>query len=184
MMTLPIIPTWKIIYPSMDPNINNKSQDFELISNHSIENIIDKVNTNDQTENTFNEFREDINEYYYSTPNIEAINDNNTERSSCDFNLNTDVKYDNTSENTISNLALNYEAITVFTDNELISPHNDKITNELPIQLNFPSTSNNHINKRKIQSSDLIIKKPKIQYNGISSPLKRSESPLLKEDHK
>ena len=60
-----------------EPNINNESQNFELISNHSTENIIDKVNTNDKTENIFDEFRDNINESYYSIPNFEAINDDN-----------------------------------------------------------------------------------------------------------
>ncbi|KAL6635779.1 hypothetical protein U3516DRAFT_733595 [Neocallimastix sp. 'constans'] len=44
-----------------EPNINNESQDFELISYHSSENIIDKINTNYQTEKTFDEFRDNIN---------------------------------------------------------------------------------------------------------------------------
>lgn len=56
-----------------EPNINNESQNFELISNHSTENIIDKVNTNDQTKNTNDEFRDNINESYYPTPNSELL---------------------------------------------------------------------------------------------------------------
>jgi len=32
-----------------EPNINNESQDFEPISNHSTKNIIAKANTNDKT---------------------------------------------------------------------------------------------------------------------------------------
>ena len=62
MMTLPTTSTWKIIYIYIDePSINNESQDFELISYHSSENIIDKINTNYQTEKTFDEFRDNIN---------------------------------------------------------------------------------------------------------------------------
>jgi len=59
----------------------------------------------------------------------------------------------------IRNLASNFEAVTMFTNNESISWRNNKITNEIPTQLNLLSISNNHINKRNIQSSDLIIKK-------------------------
>jgi len=84
-MTVPITPTWKTIYPSTKPNINNETQDFEIISNHSTENIIDKVNTNDQTKNTNDEFRDNINESYF--PNFEAINDDNIETSSSVLNL-------------------------------------------------------------------------------------------------
>ena len=72
----------------------------------------------------------------------------------------------------------------MFTDNESISWRNNKITNEIPTQLNLLSISNNHINKRNIQGSDLInliIKKPRVQYNGIFSPLKRSGNLLLNE---
>jgi len=72
----------------------------------------------------------------------------------------------------------------MFTDYESISSNNNKITNEIPIQLNLSSTSNNYINKRKTYSSDLIIEKPKIQYTRIYSLLKRSGNPLLNEDHK
>ena len=66
MMTLPTTSTWKIIYIYIyiyidEPSINNESQDFELISYHSSENIIDKINTNYQTEKTFDEFRDNIN---------------------------------------------------------------------------------------------------------------------------
>ncbi|KAG4086742.1 hypothetical protein H8356DRAFT_1359835 [Neocallimastix lanati (nom. inval.)] len=42
-------------------NQNNDDDDFELISYHSSENIIDKINTNYQTEKTFDEFRDNIN---------------------------------------------------------------------------------------------------------------------------
>ncbi|KAL6622009.1 hypothetical protein U3516DRAFT_660665 [Neocallimastix sp. 'constans'] len=96
----------------------------------------------------------------------------------------SNINYGNIPGNAVSSLTSNFETITIFTDHELISSNNNKITNEILTQLNLPSTSNNHINKRKIQSLDLIIKKPKVQYNGISSLLKRSGSPLLKEDHK
>ncbi|ORY40587.1 hypothetical protein LY90DRAFT_510371 [Neocallimastix californiae] len=88
-----------------EPNISNKSQNFELISNYSTESIIDRSNTNGQIENTFDEFIYNIDESYYSTPNFKAINDDNIETSNSDFNLNTDVNYDNTFDNTVCNLA-------------------------------------------------------------------------------
>ncbi|KAL6591237.1 hypothetical protein U3516DRAFT_769391 [Neocallimastix sp. 'constans'] len=52
-----ILPLYLIMYP---------------LPSHSTENIIDKVNTNDKTENIFDEFRDNINEFYYSIPNFEA----------------------------------------------------------------------------------------------------------------
>jgi len=108
-----------------EPNINNESQNFELISNHSTENIIDKANTNDKTENIFVEFSDNTYESYYLTPNFRALNDDNIEASNSDFNLNIDINYDNTSDSTISYLASNFEAITIFTDNQSISLHNN-----------------------------------------------------------
>jgi len=88
-----------------EPNISNKSQNFELISNYSTESIIDRSNTNGQIENTLDEFIYNIDESYYSTPNFKAINDDNIETSNSDFNLNTDVNYVNTFDNTVCNLA-------------------------------------------------------------------------------
>jgi len=49
MITLPTIPNVEDIISINEPNINNKSQDFEPISNHSTKNIIDKTNANDKT---------------------------------------------------------------------------------------------------------------------------------------
>ena len=69
-----------------EPNISNKSQNFELISNYSTESIIDRSNTNGQIENTLDEFIYNIDESYYSTPNFEAINDDSKETSNSDFN--------------------------------------------------------------------------------------------------
>jgi len=69
-------------------------------------------------------------------------------------------------------------------DNESILLHNNRITNEIITQPNIQSISSHHTNKRKIQKSDLIIKNLKVQNNGISSPLKRSGSPLLNKYHR
>jgi len=56
----------------------------------------------DMTKNTFDKYRDNINKSYYSTP-----------------------------DNIISNLATNFETITMSTDNESILFHNNRITNEI-----------------------------------------------------
>ena len=78
----------------------------------------------------------------------------------------------------------NFETITVSIDNESILLHNNRITNEIITQQNIQSIPSHQTNKRKIQNSDLIIKNLKVQNNGISSPLKRSGSPLLNKYHR
>ncbi|KAG4090609.1 hypothetical protein H8356DRAFT_1360716 [Neocallimastix lanati (nom. inval.)] len=79
------------------PTTPHGKTNFELISNHFTENIIDKSNINDKTNSIYKS--------YYSTPNFEAINDYYIETSNSDFNLNTDINinYNNTYDNTISN---------------------------------------------------------------------------------
>jgi len=145
----------------------------------------------------FNEFRDDIIESHNSTPNFESTIDNNLETSSSEFDLNTYTNYFNISDDTVNNFVSNFEEITMFTDNESTVSHINNIIDEAINQQNLPSTSNSHkhIHKRKIQNSVSIIKKPKVQYNGISSPLKsqyngiscllkRSDSTLLNEEYK
>ncbi|KAG4087161.1 hypothetical protein H8356DRAFT_1433909 [Neocallimastix lanati (nom. inval.)] len=88
---------------------------------HSTENIIDQINSNNPAENIFDELRDNINEVYYSTPDFEVISDENIERSCSDINLNC-------------NLALNFEIITMSSDNESVLSHNNRIINEITTQ--------------------------------------------------
>jgi len=62
--------------------INNESQDFELISNYSTEDIIDKANTNEKLKILSTNLNLII---LLNLPNFEAINDDNIETSSSDL---------------------------------------------------------------------------------------------------